>query len=262
MANARLEISNPSEHAIINGWSLKNEGTVIWGDSAGDITVGGALGGVAIENSGVFEIWAGNTIRFNNTGEVPSFVNNPTGFLKIDSEQFGVTIEMPFVNYGRVDLHWGHLVAPYGYTQWGGQTDLKGNGLSGPFLDFYEGALNGPGNVFGMLRNLGATINVGGTGPLTGLLRVDGTFVQSSGTIVFRIADNDPATNNYDRLIVTGNGTFGGTVRITLTGGANPAGSVYSIIRCAARSGVFDIEDIPATFFLRPLINGFDAEAL
>lgn len=94
--------------------------------------------------------------------------------------------------------------------------------------------------------NMG-TVRPGGTNA-AGTLTVRGSFTNtyagSNGTIAIELGG--PATNQYDRLIVTNNLYAGGTLSVSLSGGFKPAsGNTFRILDYASVTGAFDTVTLP-----------------
>jgi hypothetical protein len=100
------------------------------------------------------------------------------------------------------------------------------------------GVLTGSRTVVGNVNNSAGTV-VPGSSP--GILTIDGNYTQGAlGTLAIEIAGPTPGTQ-HDQLVVTGNATLGGTLRVSLPGGYVPAqGATHSVVEAGGTiSGTF-----------------------
>lgn len=106
------------------------------------------------------------------------------------------------------------------------------------------------GTLFGTGTITGALVNNGNLRPgnSPGTLNLTGNFNNSSsGTLFVEIA----SLASFDKLLITGTATFGGTVDVSVTGGfiASEAGDAFTIITATGGvSGTFTTATLPAAY--------------
>jgi hypothetical protein len=116
--------------------------------------------------------------------------------------------------------------AGFTYTQSGGSTTTNVNGtLTATLVDIKGGLLEGSGAVTGNLTLEGGQLNPGNS---PGTFNVTGNYTQTSGgTLDIELA----SASSFDKLILTGAGTFAGALDIFSFGGFTPSdGEVFRII--------------------------------
>jgi hypothetical protein len=189
----------------------------------------------------------------------------------------------------RVTQHAGSFIAATGSLALGtlaaGHADLFGLVITGPHAVTLRGVE--PHNVRDVSMNTGSLVstrdiiaagNISGVGivsaPLlscedegaamtpNGTLTVQGAYKQATiggapgGTLDITVA----SAAGFDKLVVTGAATLGGTLRVSLAEGASlPVGSVLTIATMASRSGVFQVLDAPG-FLVRYFPTRVDVE--
>ena len=96
------------------------------------------------------------------------------------------------------------------------------------------GVITGDGGIAGSLANPTGTVSVGNS---VGLLTVGGNFSQSAGgTMLFEIA----SAVSFDRLIVGGGASLGGTLQIAFLGGFLPTENLtFDFLTAGSLSGAF-----------------------
>lgn len=114
--------------------------------------------------------------------------------------------------------------------------------------------LCGTGNFSGNITNAG-TIRPGAS---TGAISVSGHVVLlNTSALEFELAGTD--TNDYDRLLITGNLTADGTVTVTLANGFAPrVGDTFKLLAFTGATGAFSAVNLPEdyTWTNRLLIDG------
>ncbi len=141
-------------------------------------------------------------------------------------------------NAGTVAIAGGrtlHFVG--GYEQVGGLTDVAaGAELIGP-VSLLGGVLAGNGQLTGQVSNPGGSVRAGAS---AGVLKIQGSYNQGAGgTLQTEVAGTGGGTD-YDRLVVTGGATLGGTLQIIHTPDFAPApGDPYQVVSAGNRSGTF-----------------------
>jgi hypothetical protein len=128
--------------------------------------------------------------------------------------------------------------------------NLNGGTLAGAgTLNLTSLNLNG-GNLTGGLLITANVSNQGGTvtpGTSPGALTINGNYVQgSNGTLLVEIAGT--TVSQYDRLIVNGNTTLDGTLRVVLLNGfVPPDGATFNVVQSSGTlSGTFTSTNLPA----------------
>ncbi|WP_165219276.1 PKD domain-containing protein [Aquisphaera insulae] len=112
-----------------------------------------------------------------------------------------------------------------GTTTINGGALLVNGSLAGPVLVSAAGTLGGSGSV-GSVTNQG-TVSPGNS---PGILTINGNYVQT-GTLLEQVQGTNPVTPDFDRLIITGNVTLGGTLNPVLLAGYLPSlGNSYQIL--------------------------------
>ncbi len=218
--------------------TLRTEGPVTW---TGDADFSSGTTTTVFENAGTFTSSGPgerqtNFVTFQNTGTVI----HDGGTLRFGGEMN---------NEGEIRIETGTL-------------QLNANGTDTGRYDIAEtGRLE---FVFGT-RTLTESVSITGIGavafpgsPVTnratwqpgtspGVLAVDSNWpaMQPEGVLDIEIGGPTPGTD-FDQLSVTGTATLGGTLRVTLTDGFEPAdGDRFLIIPAASVSGSFDALDLP-----------------
>jgi hypothetical protein len=234
---------NGSGDRILRGGNITNLGTVVWtgnGSLVGDLD----FGSVAIVNAagalfdtqgdGAFNATAtfvatlfSETYAFSNAGVFRKSAG--TG-----NTTFGLCTM--FTNTGTVEVQSGTLNFAAGYTQTSGITILSGGGLaSGSTIYINGGALTGSGTINGPVFN--AALLSPGSSP--GTLTINGYYTQTaSGELQMELAGLTPG--EFDRLVVNGQATLAGTLKVTLLNGLTPAlGDAFPILSFGSRSSTF-----------------------
>ena len=101
--------------------------------------------------------------------------------------------------------------------------------------------LTGSGILVGNVRNLGR-IDVGGVG-LAGTLTVQGNFEQGD-TGVVNIEVGGPLLAQFDRILVSGTATLGGTLNTALINNFLPSFETFPFMTFANRIGSFAITNL------------------
>ena len=170
---AVLEIGSTvgDRSVTLNGRTLNSEGSATWvGLDHVHINVSN---GAEFNNFGTFETLGANYVvyfrgegTFNNFG---TLIKTGGGA----SRQFDV----PFNNFGTVDVQQGTLWFNGGYTQTAGETRLSGGSISGSTLDIQGGLLSGDGHIYASVVNRGDIVPGLPTEPI-GAIQVHGNYVQ------------------------------------------------------------------------------------
>jgi hypothetical protein len=122
---------------------------------------------------------------------------------------------------------------------------LGGSGtLNVPSLNMSGGTLTGGLQIAANISNMAGTITPGSS---PGSMVINGNYAQGpNGTLLMEIAG--PASSQYDQLIVNGNATLGGTLRVNLLGGYVPAdGETFTFVQSTGTvSGTFTNTAFPS----------------
>ncbi|MCI0461892.1 MAG: hypothetical protein L0Z62_33490, partial [Gemmataceae bacterium] len=222
--NANLTIGSPNPldpaptapHAMINGWTLYNEGTVTWHRS--NITIGGLTQpSETIVNYGIFDIRSNHSIVFNPGGEPLAFYNY--GTLKKTDGGGVSTIDMALFNSGTFQQQSGRINFTYPFTQAApGQAFLNGNVIGAPLFVFEGGSVSLDGGTIeaslGVQVAAGASVSGGGT--IIGNVTTAGQWTVGSGTTL-NISENYTQTAGTTQV---GSGTLTVNGQLLVNGGS------------------------------------------
>ena len=219
--------------------------------NAGDITLtheGGCASGDAklavssgtLTNTGKIISEIGSPANAGDRILQGNMLNDDSGTVDINSDTAHNTATS-FTNEGSVDI--GPAATfnkTNNYVQAAGTTSVDSLSFltaSGE-VQVTGGTLKGIGTVGSAVVNTGGTVSPGGS---PGILTINGTFSQSgTGKLVTEIDGTTPGTE-YDRLVVTGQATLGGTLEIVTGGGFDPNdGDSFQILTASPRTGTFD----------------------
>jgi Ca2+-binding RTX toxin-like protein len=210
-----------------------------------------SLDGTTLETSGA-TIWTGNgqfygynNATWNNTStgtidlQGDADLSNQSGGVFNNAGTFtksnGVTdgsdesfSNFVFNNTGTVEVKKGKLAFNGGYNQTAGTTRLNGGDIGIGYnytLELKSGVLTGAGTITGNVNNTGGQVNPGNT---VGTLAITGNYSQSgTGILNFDLA----SASSFDKFNVTGEGNFGGTLKVTLGTGYTPTiGTKFTVL--------------------------------
>jgi hypothetical protein len=238
----------------LEGWgTVSNSGTL---EIAGDIAIEGRL-----ENTHILEWQSGlptgagqvvnyETFRIEVASDGyfdPHVTNEPLALV----EHVGVataSFSNLFTNGGDVEIGSdGVLELAGGGTQTGGTTTVSG-GLTAFYFDIAGGALtldngdvsgpiqvsqtselNGVGAVNGQVLNAGFV----SPGNSPGIITVNGDYAQDiTGVLEIEIEGTNPATPQFDQLIVNGTVALDGALNVSILSGFTPApGDSFTILQ-------------------------------
>jgi hypothetical protein len=125
---------------------------------------------------------------------------------------------------------------------------LGGNGtINAPTLSVLAGGVLGGSRIInGDVSNLGGVVAMGAS---PGTITVNGSYTQSAlGTLLAEVAGNTPGSQ-YDQLIVNGNTSLDGTLRVNLLGGFVPAdGATFTVVQSSGPlTGAFASTSFPSS---------------
>jgi hypothetical protein len=219
-------------NVVLNGRTLINQGTASW-NTWSIILQNDAV----LENRGIFEAGTGTTLHGQG-----SFVN----YGQLTESKGTRLIDVPFHNFGTVDVQSGALTLGRGYTQIAGETRLNGGSIvSSAPLDIRDGSLTGFGPIYGSVNNRGRTVPGLLAGGL-GVIQIFGDYVQPAvaeaggpyeviegesvqlagtvsglmGALNIELAGTDAGL--FDQLQVSGSVKLGGTLNVSLVNGFVP----------------------------------------
>ena len=216
---------------------LTNAATINWPAGAGSLNL---AAGVAITNSGLFNITTSAPITRLTVGANPTITNNGS-FIK----GIGGTTQLNavnFVNGGNAVLA-GTLATSGTYTQNGGATDLAGGSLSSTnLISIAGGSVLGTGNITGSVSNTGAAVaprNPGGAGAGDiGTISISGNYTQSAGGSYNVDINGTTAGTQYDVLNVGGAATLAGPLNANVTY-SEMGGDAFQVLNYGSRTGTF-----------------------
>ncbi len=200
-------VTNLASGTLTGGTWEALSGGVLAGFASGGITTDAATlvlsgSGAAFYTSGTTSALAGLTAV--SSGDSLTIQNSATLTLTATT----------LANAGTVAIGSSGQLIVANYTQSAGSTVLASGTLDPNNVTLNGGTLSGPGTIDGNLTNNGATIYPGGAGA-TGILVVQGTFTQNSGTLNIDIGGTTAGTS-YDQVQVAGTTTLGGVVNVDL----------------------------------------------
>jgi filamentous hemagglutinin family protein len=146
---------------------------------------------------------------------------------------------------GGVELSTFQVGAPVTLT--GGTLGINsGAALSVSNLSINGGMLHGTGTIIGNVNNVAGTV---APGMSAGVLTINGNYMQGSGGTLAVELGGTAAGTQYDRLVVTGNSTLGGTLSATLVNGFVPANAeAFTIVQSGGTvNGTFAATNLPST---------------
>jgi hypothetical protein len=219
---------NLSGVEYLDGTTLETSGATIWTGAGYLYGYNGAIwnntstGTIDLQGDADFYLGSG-TPSFNNAG---TFTKSNGATDGSDNSYFNVIVN----NTGTIEVKKGTLIFDNGYTQTAGTTRLSGGNLTlnyytGTGFDLKGGVLTGAGTITGNVNNTGGQVNPGNT---VGTLVIDGNYNQSgTGLLNFDLA----SASSFDQFNVTGEGNFGGTLKVTLGTGYTPTiGTKYTVL--------------------------------
>ena len=130
------------------------------------------------------------------------------------------------------------------YLQTAGLTRLDGGSLASSSFYATGGTLAGTGTIFDV--QLTAATLAPGASP--GILTITGNLTLGSGSVTqIEVQGTNPATPDFDQIIVSGTATLAGTLQVTLLNGFVPdkSGSPLSFLTYASASGDFSPKNLP-----------------
>ncbi|HKS23076.1 MAG TPA: hypothetical protein VJZ76_09790 [Thermoanaerobaculia bacterium] len=224
-ANANVTMPGDVGAATLSR-ALSNKGTITFAAASNGLLIDG----VAITNDGTFDIQSTQPITVSpNT---PPFANS--GTLKKSAGINLMQFAAPLANSGTVRIETGAIQFSDTYVQSTGSTTvLGGASLQTATLSLNGGTLGGNGTISGTVNSQASVA----PGASPGTLTIDGNYVQGpSGSLAIQLAGTSPGTQ-YDRLIVSGSVTLGGTLNVTAIDGFTPiAGNIFQILTFGSRT--------------------------
>ena len=203
--------------------------------------------------SGASVTFSGALANFNRLSLASSSLTTIQGSLSL----LGVALSTAAAlsNSGTFTVGTGSTATITGaYTQSAGTTQVDGTlNSSTTTVTVNGGTLKGTGTV-------GANVTSHGTvapGDSPGILHINGNFTQASdGTLSLEVQGTNPATPDYDQLLISGTATLGGTLNVTLLGGFVPElGDQFTTMTYSSRSGDFGTINLPPTVGGRQVLS-------
>jgi hypothetical protein len=165
--------------------------------------------------------------------------NSATGSFTIQNGR-NLTTAASFTNAGTLTVEASsNFKATGNYSQTSGDTDLQGGTLTATGLaDLQGGLLSGSGAVSANVNNAAQV----GPGDSPGTISINGNYTQtSSGALNLELGGT--SSGQFDRLVVSGAATLGGTLNVSLINGFLPAPpQSFHVLTFASRSGDFATE--------------------
>ncbi len=235
---AVLAIDGPNGRSLSQR-TLENAGAATW-TGTGGIAAGNAA---VFQNTGSLDLQSDAALIYA-FGVTPSFSNS--GLLRKSGGAGASMVGGTFSNAGTVEVLSGTLQFTGSWTQSAGMTVLNGGGIATASpLTLLGGALRGNGSIAGAIANTAGRIQPGLS---AGSLSATGSFSQgSAGTLEIELGGTQPT--EFDRLVVGGAATLGGTIEVVLTSGFAPApGDTFVVLTANSMTGMFANVIAPAGY--------------
>jgi len=214
---------NPSAFAGLGRGVITIFGNVTW--SGQNLSTGD--GSFTIKSGGSFTVTAAGDHQWFwgfDSGATPIVVEAGGSFKKMTGT--GVTgIASGITSAGTVSILSGTLATGLNYVQTGGITTVNGTLDPAPSVLLQGGTLAGTGTIEGAVNNTGGIV---GPGNSPGTLTINGNYsaVSPAG---LGIELNGTAPTLYDRVVVNGTVTLGGTLTVAPNYGAK-VGDTFTIL--------------------------------
>ncbi len=129
------------------------------------------------------------------------------------------------------------------YQQTAGLTRLDGGSLASSSFFATGGTLAGTGNIFDVTLTNAALA----PGNSPGILNITGNLTLDASSVTdIEVQGTNPATPDFDQILVSGTATLGGTLNVSLLNGFYPDKSEsFRIIQAASRVGDFATKNLP-----------------
>jgi hypothetical protein len=230
---AGLLLLASSDNKNLNG-TITNAGTVRW-TGTGNLRVVGAIHNLP---GGLFDMQNNELLDF--LSGTPVIVNEGTFRKSVGTAT--TTCQIPFHNFGQVEVNTGTLYFTGSFTDQAGTIALAGGTLQTHYpLALAGGQLTGfgtlkPGSLSNPVLTSAATVAPAANGWLT----IQGDYEQQlSGTLNFALAGTAPGTN-HSQLRIAGDATLAGTIGVTLADGYLPnPGDAFNVMTYEHRAGDF-----------------------
>ncbi|MGH6962346.1 MAG: hypothetical protein ACREE7_17835, partial [Dongiaceae bacterium] len=242
--------TGPATMTISNGAAAEAVECFIGDGTAanGEMTVTGANSRLTIEEeldvsyrgTAALNIRAGAAVETSFASIGYGYASSGTAVVEGAGSTWTITdrLELGGATHGRLTVNTGGLVDITNALNINdtGTLVLAGGRVEAGSVNLLGGSvLRGAGTVAANVANGGLVA----PGASPGTLNVEGNYTQAAdGTLEIELAGVSP--DYFDKLLVTGNVTLGGTLEVALIGGFLPgAGASFEIIRGAAVSGSF-----------------------
>lgn len=193
-------------------------------------------GSIDVANGGTLTMAANTSL--NAAGPNPALHIAAGGTLVRNDAGIDGAVGIPVTNQGTIHAAGGRLRFNDDVTQTGGvtQVDALLSMQFGRTFELQGGVLKGNGTIENDVDNSGGTVAAGAS---PGLLTINGNYTQGAGgTLAEEITGTAPTA--FDRLLVSGALTLGGTLAIDQSAFTPAATDTFKIISGASsRSGTF-----------------------
>ncbi len=229
-----MSVAPASSVSLLENGALANEGTLTFSGPG----IFYAYGGATIRNA------PGALFDIRTDADMPHFNGararlTNLGTLRKSAGTGETSVAWNLSNEGIVSTASGTLRLS-SFTQPGASALTLLNGGNIRFdttPSFSAGEISGSGVINSSLRNVGAVLRPGSP---TGTMTVTGNYVQlAGGTLEIDINDR-PASGLFDKLVVNGSATLGGTFALAVAGGfAADPGDAFDVLLFGSSSGQF-----------------------
>jgi len=223
-----LTISNGAQVTSTYGQIGYDTGTVVTDRSIGTVNISGST---SLWNNSL-DLYVGNGPRSDGTLSIAggARVNSRSGYVGNQTGSTGI------VTIAGFNSRWVNAVSLYvGAGGGSGSLTVTDSGaVQAATITIHPlGEVRGNGTLIGNTQNGGLVE----PGTSVGTLSVTGSYTQTiDGQLQVELA----SASSFDRLLVTGGATLGGTLEISLLDGFSPPlGQAFVILTCGARVGTF-----------------------
>lgn len=210
--------------------------------SNGTINVGGfGLTNSTLAVADALDVARNETAAFAGIGTLNV---NADGLVTVGG---AMRVDDPDGGTGKVNINGGTLNVTSSITSLG-EIKLAGGSIAASQLMLSGGTLGGVGTVNAPVDASAATVTVK-PGNSAGTLNLSSTYTQNGpaatgGTLEMEIGGSK--TSQFDRLVIGGAATLGGTLRVLLINGYVPNnGDNFTILTASSVNGTFDAIELP-----------------
>jgi len=179
---------------------------------------------------------AGTTLSCGTPGDPHLFIEPGGSLVLPGTGVWGVATSTALAG-GSLTIGDGQRAVFSRLAQTAGTTKVAAGGTLASPVTVAGGVLAGAGEIEGPVTNAGGTVRPGAS---PGTLTIDGSFTQQAGgTLAVEVDGTQPGTA-FDRLVVSGAATLGGTVAVDRDPAFTPAnGDVFAFLTAGSRTGTF-----------------------